>query len=261
MQRARGGASDGVQRIFALLLLLAATSCSLVLQDGVRRRSVYCSTSRFYWMSDVLVGAASTYVAATRIPDRHVEVVYAPSALFLGSGLLGIYKRHNCVRWRETAPPEEWERMAAVVRAEQEAAARAAEQAEAERAARQAALDAQAQQQQQDQQPQDQPQQPQPAGDHVSRPPPQITHLQPLPTPGVRVEVHAASDELGKGCDPSVGFIGDNPDAGWPHAGSCHYGAVCYHRRCTVWCDSNRQCPSGLHCAPTTGTAPTELCQ
>ncbi len=243
-----------MRKLVALAGRALLGSCSLLLQDGVRSRSVYCSTSRAYYITDLALGGVYTYVAATRIPD-HQAVVYAPSALFFGSGVLGIYTRHNCVKWREAAPQAEWDRMAAVVAAEQQAAAEQAarDQAAREEAARQAAEQYAAllAQQAAAQQPAEPPPEPQP----VYQPPP------PQGNVTIHIERHAATDEIGKSCDPSVGFSGGDPDKAWPHAGSCQYGAVCYHRRCTVWCGNDRSCPSSLRCAPTTGTTPTELCQ
>jgi len=253
-----------MRRLLALTALTLLGACSLLLQDGVRSRSVYCSTSRAYYITDLALGGIYTYVAATRIPEKQA-VVFAPSALFLGSGVLGIYKRHNCVDWREKAPQAEWDRMASVVAAEQQAAAEQAarDQAAREEAQRQAAaqyaamLEQQAQQQVIDQQNQPAPApEPEPA-QPVYRPPPSgggnVT---------INIERHASTDEIGKSCDPSAGYSGGgDPDKAWPHAGSCQYGAVCYHRRCTVWCGNDRSCPNGMRCAMTTGTAPTELCQ
>lgn len=251
-----------MRRLLALLALTLLGACSLLLQDGVRSRSVYCSTSRAYYITDLALGGIYTYVAATRIPDKQAAV-YAPSALFLGSGVLGIYKRHNCVKWREEAPQAEWDRMAAVVEAERQAAAEQAarDQAAREEAARQAAEQYAAmlaqQAQQQVEQPVEQPApQPEPEPAPVYHPPPSgggnVT---------INIERHSATDEIGKSCDPSVGFSGGDPDKAWPHAGSCQYGAVCYHRRCTVWCGNDKSCPNSMRCGLTTGTAPTELCQ
>jgi len=251
-----------MKRLLAVLPLLCTLGCSLVFQDSVRRRSVYCSTSRFWYASDAVIGGSSLYVAIDRIPDDN-KLKYAPAALFLGSAALGWYKRSNCVHWRKEAPPEEWTRMAAVVEAEQRAAAEAAAQREAQRqeqlrlaAEQQAMLE-----QQQQQQPQEYLNKPAPV------PEPEPEPYQPAPRPPapsipITIERHSAVDEIGKSCDPRVGWSGDgDPDKAWPHAGSCQYGAVCYHRRCTVWCSSDRSCPNSMRCGSTTGTVPTELCQ
>ena len=250
-----------MRKPLALAALMLLGACSLLLQDSVRNRSVYCSTSRGYYITDLVLGGIYTYVATTQIPEKQAAV-YAPSALFLGSGLLGIYKRSNCVEWREKAPQAEWDRMAAVVAAEQQAAAEraAAEQAAREEAQRQAAAQYAAMLEQQAQQAIDQQQQ---QTQSAPEPDPQpVYHPAPTGNVTINIERHASTDEIGKSCDPSAGYSGGgDPDKAWPHAGSCQYGAVCYHRRCTVWCNSDRSCPNGLRCALTTGTAPTELCQ
>jgi hypothetical protein len=127
-----------------IALLVLTSSCSLAFQDSVSGRSVYCSDSRFWYISDLVIGGAATYVLATR--SEAPAVAYLPGAVFLGSGALGIYKRHNCVQWKETAPASEWERMAAIAAAERQAAA---EQAARDEAARQEAMRVAAEQAQQ----------------------------------------------------------------------------------------------------------------
>jgi hypothetical protein len=78
-----------------------------------------------------------------------------------------------------------------------------------------------------------------------------------LPTSGPDVTVtvieHRSTDEIGKSC------TSDSP--GYPTAGTCQYGAVCFRRVCTVWCANDRSCPSGLRCAMTGSPENTELCQ
>jgi hypothetical protein len=118
-----------------IAVLVFTSSCSLAFQDSVSGRSVYCSDSRFWYVSDLVIGGAATYVLATRAEAP--PAAFLPGALFLGSGALGIYKRHNCVKWKETAPASEWERMAAIAAAERQAAA---EQAARDEAARQEAM-------------------------------------------------------------------------------------------------------------------------
>jgi hypothetical protein len=242
-----------------LAILLACSSCSLAFQESVRSRSVYCSTSRFWYLSDLVIGGAGTYVLATRAKDAP-GLAYAPGALFLGSGVLGIYKRHNCARWRETAPQAEWDRMAAVVRAEQIAAAEQAarDQAAREEAARlyaeQMAALAQQQAEQAAQQEQAPPPPPPPPIEQPAPPPPPSpAPIQPGPAPTITIIRHSATDEIGKSCSSN--------DQAYPQAGGCQYGAVCYRRQCTVWCGNDGSCPAGKRCAFTTGGTPTKLCQ
>jgi hypothetical protein len=118
-----------------IAVLVFTSSCSLAFQDSVSSRSVYCSDSRFWYISDLVIGGAATYVLATRAEAP--PAAFLPGALFLGSGAYGIYKRHNCVKWKETAPASEWERMASIAAAERQAAA---EQAARDEAARQEAM-------------------------------------------------------------------------------------------------------------------------
>jgi len=68
----------------------------------------------------------------------------------------------------------------------------------------------------------------------------------------ITVERHAATDELGKQC---------TSQPGWPQAGGCQYGAVCYARTCTVWCGSDDSCPPGYRCAFTDENPRTKLCR
>jgi hypothetical protein len=236
--------------VLALAAALVSSSCSVAFQRSVRSSSVYCSDSRFWYLSDIVIGGGMTYVAATRTNDSRA---YIPGAVFLGSSLIGIYKRHNCVRWQEKAPPEEWARMAAIAEAERQAAAQrqaeweAAQRAAAEEAARLAAL-------------QPPPPEPSPEPAPIVRQPapqpsPQPIASRPPPAPiTVQIERHSATDEIGKSC------TGGN-DNGWPQAGTCQYGAVCYARRCTVWCGNDGSCPSGKTCAFTDSGVRTKLCR
>jgi hypothetical protein len=80
------------------------------------------------------------------------------------------------------------------------------------------------------------------------QPPPQ----QPPMNVEIHVEEHRSTDEIGKSCT-------SNP--GYPSAGSCQYGAVCFRGTCTVWCGNDRSCPSGMTCALTGSPENTELCQ
>jgi len=125
----------------AALIGLATSGCSLVFQDSVRSSSVYCSTSRFWYLSDFVMAGGLVYAATRANPP---PAAYGGPALFAGSGLIGIYKRHHCERFRATAPPEVWAAAAEAerVRAEQrriqaEQWAQAQAEAEAQAAAAQ----------------------------------------------------------------------------------------------------------------------------
>jgi hypothetical protein len=89
-----------------------------------------------YVAGDVLVAAAGIYAASTAWSHNpqppYVPLSEGTAGVFAASSLVGMYKRHNCVRWRETAPPEVWAEYAA--RHQQEAAALAQAQAEAQAA-------------------------------------------------------------------------------------------------------------------------------
>lgn len=242
--------------LLAMVVAVSQMSCSVLFQRSVRSSSVYCSNSRFWYMSDVVIGGGMTYVAAAKANDSRA---YIPGAVFFSSALLGIYKRHNCVKWQEKAPPEEWARMAAIAEAERQAAAqqqaeweaaRAAQIAAAEEAARQQAL----QPQPPPDQPPAQPPEQQPAaprwGGGGSSPPTPA----PSPPPVITIERHSSVDEIGKSCTGS-------DDNAWPQAGTCKYGAVCYARQCTVWCGNDGSCPAGKRCAFTDGRVKTKLCR
>lgn len=92
------------------LLGLSLGSCATLVQDSVRSSGVYCSTSRFYYLTD-LVLATGLAVGVSSI-DGPPES-YLPTAVLAGSGVYGIFKRGRCLRHRETATPEEWARDAA----------------------------------------------------------------------------------------------------------------------------------------------------
>jgi hypothetical protein len=75
---------------------------------------------------------------------------------------------------------------------------------------------------------------------------------QPAPNVEIHVEEHRSTDEIGKSCT-------SNP--GYPSAGSCQYGAVCFRGTCTVWCANDGSCPSGMTCGLTGSPENTQLCQ
>lgn len=231
-----------------VLALASSLSCSVAFQASVRSSSVYCSTSRFYYISDLLIAGTGTFLLANA--GNGEALAYVGPGLFAGSALIGIIKRNHCVRLRETAPPEVWAAAAEAQRrqAEADAAARAQWQADQEAAAQQQAQ----QQQQQQQQPQE------PTYDQTQQPtyqqpePQQPTYQPPPPNVSVTIERHAATDELGKSC---------HAQPGWPAAAECQYGAVCYANECTVWCGNDGSCPSGYRCAFTDGNPSTKLCR
>jgi len=232
-----------MRRILIVLALASTLSCSVAFQASVRSSSVNCSTSRFYYISDLLIaGAGVAAFASAGNPDT---AVYVLPGLFAGSALIGIIKRNHCVRFRETAPPEVWAAAAEAQRrqAEADAAARAQWQAEQEAAAQQAA--------QQQQQPAQQTY-PEPAQTYQPAEPAQPTYQPPPPNVTVTIERHAATDELGKSC---------HAQPGWPAAAECQYGAVCYVDQCTVWCGNDGSCPAGYRCAFTDSNPATKLCR
>ena len=141
---------------------------------------------------------------------------------------------------------------AADAAAQQQAAAQAQADAEAQQqAAAQAQADAEAQQQAQGGGDQnagggDQ-------GGDTSAPPPPSPSLPPSSDNTTITYVHhAATDEIGKSCQS---------DNGYPKAGGCEYGAVCYHQRCTVWCSNDGTCPGSMRCGRTDTNPGTDLGQ
>src|SRR5687767_5185940 len=108
---------------FVVLAVVCSTGCSVGFQRSVRSSSVYCSESRFWYLSDFVLAGAYTY-AMSRVPESLGAKGYIPTAVFAGSGLIGIYKRHNCVKWRKEAPPEVWAAAAEAERLRAEQAAR-----------------------------------------------------------------------------------------------------------------------------------------
>lgn len=90
-----------------VVALCLSMSCSVFFQDSVRSSGVYCSTSRFWYASDFLLSIG--LVAALASASNQTEAgEFIPSGVLALSGLYGIYKRGNCVRYRETATPEQW---------------------------------------------------------------------------------------------------------------------------------------------------------
>jgi hypothetical protein len=106
---------------------LLSLSCSVTLQDSVRSSSVDCSTSRGYYVADFLIAASAAGAAATApgLPSEARAAGFVDTAVFGASALYGVYKRNRCMRWRDTAPREEWERIANLH--QQEAEQRAAQ--------------------------------------------------------------------------------------------------------------------------------------
>jgi len=225
-----------MRRGLIVVLVLMSMSCSIAFQDSVRSSGTQCSTSRFWFLSDFLI--AGTFSALVANIDGPAES-YIPAAVLAGSGLIGIYKRHNCVRYRETAPPEAWARDAERARRDDEARA----QAMREMTARMNQPDQPVQQDQ---------------------PPPIGGGYQPPPSPPpsssgnvtVTYERHSAVDEVGKSCSSP-----NDTDRTLPTAGTCQYGAVCYQGRCTTWCSSSGACPSGLSCGWTDGQTKQQVCR
>jgi hypothetical protein len=153
-------------RIPLVIAIVACTSCATTIQSSVRTASVRCDNGFFWVGTDVVLGSTAAWVG-TRVGDGTPlapPTSYLIAGTFAASALYGLYKRHNCVHWQETAPPEVWQ---AVIEAEQrQAAANAEAQRHDEEMQR-----LQIQQQQLDLQ-QQQLQQPPPAPDPGSPPPP-----------------------------------------------------------------------------------------
>jgi hypothetical protein len=110
-------------------IAVMSVSCSVALQPSVRSASVECSTSYGYAATDVVLAGGFAF-AASRGTDKSPQPQYVPyseigAGVMAASALLGLYKRHNCVRWRETAPPEVWAEVAERHRREAEAQAQA----------------------------------------------------------------------------------------------------------------------------------------
>lgn len=86
-------------RSWLAVLVTLSMSCSVALQDGVRSSGEACSESNFYWVADALV-AIGWEVAIAQGTDPNPEVDHIPTGVFGLSSLVGIYKHHNCVRYR-----------------------------------------------------------------------------------------------------------------------------------------------------------------
>src|SRR3954468_14787076 len=110
-----------IRRLLFLLGIVALScSCSTVFQKSVHSDSVDCSTSRAYYITDLVIAGAYAFVVSGASRDTigfgprlNEPAAYIPIPVFAASAGYGIYKRHNCTRWRETAPPEEWARVEA----------------------------------------------------------------------------------------------------------------------------------------------------
>ena len=111
--------------------VVASTSCALTIQDSVRTRSVRCDNGLFWIGTDVALGSTAAWVG-TRVGDGTPlapPTSYLIAGTFAASALIGIYKRHNCVHWQETAPPEVWQAVIDAERRQAEANAEAQRQA------------------------------------------------------------------------------------------------------------------------------------
>jgi hypothetical protein len=97
-----------MQRLLGLVFALSLCSCSVAFQDSVRSSGTYCSTSRLWYVSDFVMSAGLTYLVVSTDADE--AAAYVPGALLATSGLIGVWKRGNCVRHRQTASPEQWAR-------------------------------------------------------------------------------------------------------------------------------------------------------
>lgn len=97
-----------MKRLLGIVLVLCLGACSVAFQDSVRSSGTYCSTSRFWYVSDFLVAAGLTYIVVSTDPGE--TGAYAPGGVLAASALYGVWKRRNCVRHQETATPEQWAR-------------------------------------------------------------------------------------------------------------------------------------------------------
>jgi hypothetical protein len=112
------------------LIAVTSLSCSVALQPSVRSSSVECSTSIGYAAVDAVVAGGFGFQVSRGIGHSPRPANVVPAGIATGvmvtSALIGLYKRHNCARWRETAPPEVWAEVAERHRREAEAEAQAA---------------------------------------------------------------------------------------------------------------------------------------
>lgn len=97
-----------MKRMLGVLLVLCVSGCSVVLQDSVRSSGTQCSSSRFWYASDLLMAAGLAYLVVSEAPDE--GGAYVPVGVLAASGAIGVWKRSNCVRHQETATPEQWAR-------------------------------------------------------------------------------------------------------------------------------------------------------
>jgi hypothetical protein len=89
-----------MRRLLVAVLVVCSLSCSVVLQDGVRSSGAACSTSYAYSVGDVILAVAWEFVLS-RGTDPNPELDHIPTGVFGLSSLVGLYKHHNCVRYRD----------------------------------------------------------------------------------------------------------------------------------------------------------------
>jgi hypothetical protein len=96
----------------------------------VGKASVRCDDGVLMPAIDFLIGGVATAaLVAYDVQSSNNgasgvnKVAYVPNTLFVGSGLLGVWHKHACSKWRREAPPEEYARIEALERARAEAAA------------------------------------------------------------------------------------------------------------------------------------------
>jgi hypothetical protein len=106
-------------------LLVVSTSCSLLVQKTAGKASVRCDNGWLWPAADLVLGGVATAVLISYDAQTNGganKLAYVPGALFVGSGVLGLFHKHSCSQWRKNAPPEEYARVEAMERAQAEAA-------------------------------------------------------------------------------------------------------------------------------------------
>lgn len=243
-----------ISRLIAIVITVSCLSCSVVLQDGVRSSGLECSESRGYWIVDALFAISS---AATAASMDAPAPVYAIPAVFVGSVLIGRYKRGNCVELHERTTPEQWASYHALKQKERERdeSERRLREAEDERAQREydeqrsadlAATKAALEQRKAELEAEQAARAAEPQAEPEPAPTP--TPTSSAPRPPIEISVRRLDlEEVGKSCS-----LPGNADRDFPSAGSTCQHSMCYRGKCTIRCDmAAPKCPAGLTCRST----------
>jgi hypothetical protein len=230
-----------MKRFRPVLLLLAVcvlSACSVAFQDSVRSSGVYCSTSRFYYVSDIVLATAFTVAAAkNNVP----AVSYTPAGALALSSAYGWWKRGNCIEHREHATPEMWAHDSQKQREndQRQSAAVAAFSAELAR-------------------------QQQSGG--AATPPPSSgstgsssasSTSGTSDTSGSHGSLVSRGDDFGASCSSPNGGDKEFPTA----ASTCGGSSLCYQGRCTLDCGGGYGfCPDGTTCQWTAGRTKMQVC-